>query len=863
MKRILTLILALTMLLSCMPSVSADSIGLFKGMEVLSELTDRAETDYVRRDEFAAVAAVLMGVNATGTAATKFADVTEDNAYGAAISAVSGAGIMNGTGLDSFAPQNTITVQDAAVVFIRLLGYDVWAQAKGGYPAGYIQAATSLKFFNKVKSPLDSRLTFGDLWALAGWAMETSTAVSNYHLENGVITEEIIVDKSAPTLLEKNMGLTMYEAVIDSIEPETYSINVTIQDDGKDRDVKYGAGRELTLKASPAVNIVAYDKAPVNIWITDDDRLMYVNVQDGYEEVYGSVLSVNKDGDSNSGYNTSYIDEMVLWDNDTKYEVSEDGASFFWNENPYSGSIKLVDKYVRMVVKGKEFIAVETWDFKEGGIVTESSFKKISYKRADTTEAFSNLESYYKQVLILDGENRDMKELKPDTLVDYFVTPNRDTLILLASQKKHADVFESVTYDELQIGNLLIRRSKNVITHSSDAGYQTNNFDNLLGTRVAAYADAHGKVRYVVSKSEATSNSFIGYLIGLDKGKGLDAGNIAYIANLDDSTFPKTVYKVAKTLKAGSLSLDALSKNQDTRNAKCIYKFELNGNGELYSASKLSPYYGYTPDADGFVKAFYNKSAGAFPERGTDDMTYYTDMVDSKRLYFPIKQKLINVFERDGEVAFTNTTYSALQAKNPRQDAYFYFFGQPMSSEFDLILIECDLTKMGGTSSTAFGILESVRNIVDANGKAAQVLVIDGKSYTVAEDDAQAKNLSGNSIIYYNNLNKSFSNVDIDVFDVLKLSDDFYSWDTLESNLKQAGSTAQITLKKGTITKIDSRRIFLDDGGAYFTSGCKYGKWNAGTKTFETGEKEDFLEGREVIYLLNSASMVTFIFYMD
>ncbi len=863
MKRILTLILALTMLLSCVSSVSADSIGLFKGMDVLTEFTDRAEKDYVRRDEFAAVAATLMGVNAQGVAATNFADVTADNAYGAAISAVSGSAIMNGVGGGSFAPQATITVRDAAVVVIRLLGYDVWAQAKGGYPTGYISAATSLKFFNKVKAPLETYLTFGDLWALVDWAMDTPTALSNYHITaDGSVAEEIMVDMSAPTLLEKNMGLTMYEAVIDSIEPETYSINVTIQDDGKDRDVKYYAGRELTLKASPSLNIVAYDKAPVNIWITDEDELMYVEVQDGYEVVYGSVLSVNKDS-SASGYNTAYIDEIVLWDNDTVYEVSEDGAAFFYNEKPYSGNIELVDMYVRMVVKGKEFIAVETWDFKEGGLVTESTFKKIAYKKGDATNAFTNVESYYKQVLILDGEIRDIKELKPDTLVDYYVTPNKDTLILLASQKKHADTFESITDDEVQIGNLLIRRAKDVFTKSGDDGYKTNNFDKLLSTRVSAYVDAHGKIRYITSAEEIVVNNFIGYLIGLDKGKGLSAGNIAYVANLDDDTFPRTVYNVAKDLKAGSLSLTELSKFEDKRNATSVFRFELNGDGELCSVTKLAPYYGYTPDGDGMVRAFYNGQFTQFKQQG-ETAHYPVKSADNREVFFSVKEKIVYMFEKDGETEFVKTQYSTLEKKYQRSDVYFAIFGPEMSSEIDIIILEGDLSKMEGDGdSKGYGILEGIRTTADAEGKPIDLYVIDGVSYTVDPADTEAKGLKENTIVYFSKLLKGFSDYDIDIQDALEFTDDFEEWAGLKSLKAQAGGTADINLMSGEIAKVDDQRVYLADKTAYFLSGCKFSKWNPSLKKFEKGSQEDFLEGKEVVFLMKSDGRISYLFYMD
>ena len=217
MRKLLSLTLAVLMLFSCCICVTADSTSLFAGMKILPELMDRADSDYVRRDEFAAVAAALMGFTAAEPSSAPFTDVAENNAYGSSIRIVKEAGVMNGVNNEEFAPADTVTFQNAIVTFVRILGYQSWADMKGGYPGGYNQVATALKLFKEISRPLDSMLTFGDLWTLTDWILETPKPESDFYMKDGELTEAVSVSKDAPTLLEKNFGLTKYKAFVNEV----------------------------------------------------------------------------------------------------------------------------------------------------------------------------------------------------------------------------------------------------------------------------------------------------------------------------------------------------------------------------------------------------------------------------------------------------------------------------------------------------------------------------------------------------------------------------------------------------------------------------------------------------------------------
>lgn len=918
MKKLITLVLALCLVLTSFAGVSADSVGLFKGMNVLSDLTGKADTDLVTRQEFASVAATLMGVTAEGTAETIFTDVAEDNVYGAAIRAVYGSGVMNGVSNSEFAPTSTITLRDAAVVLIRILGYEPWAVSKGGYPQGYLQAATSLKLFNKVSGQIDSPLTFGDLWKMTDWALETNTPESIYSMQDGTLSEEIKISKNAPTLLEKNLGLTVYEAEVMEIEGDTHSLRVVITDTEIRDDSKHQLGDSIVFKASPTVNIVKFDKAPVEVWVTDDDKLVYIDVQVDCEVKYGTVYSVNRDYRIGQGYNTASINEITLLDEKTEYKRGDTAVKFYKNGNLVTGNIELNDKYVRMITKNDEILVVETWDFRPGGLVTASSFKSISFARGDATEGFKNLEDYKNQILIVDGEVRDMKDLKVGTLVDYYLSSDNELLVILASEKKYSDILDSYANDEIQIGNLCIKAdTNNLYLNAGGEGYKKVNVSALgeiMGEVVSAYVDATGKVRFVTTEGIAEKSEFIGYLKGFNAGLGrLVVNKEMLIVNLQDLTFPEKVYPVSKNVKYyakrmvsgapvrdsnGDVVYDeiteaAVAARQDMYRTRhevlqspdsynmtedealqsdvhndSIFLFKVNAKGEIISVTEPEPYFGFNTSGSGYVSSFWTTTGNQFAQRG--DHTFLPNVLGNasdRFIYFHAKNNpIVVIYDRDGETEFTKTDYNTLSAKITDKKTLFTYYGKAYSSDYDLIIATEGAGELRLSSGgSASGILTSIRVTEDEEGNTQYVAVINGNKFIINKNDANTTallnepNRPENTLVKYKTvLNKETVDYDITITSITYLRGDMFDW--VEAD--------PATFLVGTVKKIDSKRVYFEDGAAEFfpSGGAKFRKYESERGTMTDGNANDFLEGRTVVYTVtrtNSASTVNEIFYQD
>ena len=69
--------------------------------------------------------------------------------------------IVNGYSDGSFGPNDIVTYQDAVKIIVNLLGYSLKAEAKGGYPSGFMAIASEIKLLNGVGYNANEAFTGG------------------------------------------------------------------------------------------------------------------------------------------------------------------------------------------------------------------------------------------------------------------------------------------------------------------------------------------------------------------------------------------------------------------------------------------------------------------------------------------------------------------------------------------------------------------------------------------------------------------------------------------------------------------------------------------------------------------------------
>lgn len=162
MKRTFLALLAAIMLFSTFPAAAAtkqdNGETVSAATEVLSGYGIVTGDEYgyrfddnITRAETAALICRMQGIGEqNGAKSMNFTDVPADHWAAGYINVAAQLGIINGYEDGSFHPDENITNNEAAKMFISLLGYDPYAEENGGFPMGYEQAARRTGLLAKV-----------------------------------------------------------------------------------------------------------------------------------------------------------------------------------------------------------------------------------------------------------------------------------------------------------------------------------------------------------------------------------------------------------------------------------------------------------------------------------------------------------------------------------------------------------------------------------------------------------------------------------------------------------------------------------------------------------------------------------------
>ncbi|NBI11346.1 S-layer homology domain-containing protein [Colidextribacter sp. OB.20] len=159
LQRILVCFLALT-LLTC-PALAASSFpdvdenaDYAEAVEYLKDVgimrgDDKGNfnpNNTVTRAEMATIICNMLGETEDLTVSDTFSDVPTTHWANKYIAKASELGFVSGYGGGKFGPNDTVTFEQAVTMVVRAMGLEEIALDYGGYPDGYIEAATKYGF---------------------------------------------------------------------------------------------------------------------------------------------------------------------------------------------------------------------------------------------------------------------------------------------------------------------------------------------------------------------------------------------------------------------------------------------------------------------------------------------------------------------------------------------------------------------------------------------------------------------------------------------------------------------------------------------------------------------------------------------
>lgn len=158
MKKIVALLLVLTMLISCsayasfLPAseqIQAETNGaeLLRVLEIVND-DGFFDGEYVTRAQFAVMTARFIKA-ASGTAENRFSDVQKEHFAADEINALAELNVINGDSNSVFRPDDPISKLEALKMILGALGYNELMTVKGGWTAGVLNVAQSRQIDHK------------------------------------------------------------------------------------------------------------------------------------------------------------------------------------------------------------------------------------------------------------------------------------------------------------------------------------------------------------------------------------------------------------------------------------------------------------------------------------------------------------------------------------------------------------------------------------------------------------------------------------------------------------------------------------------------------------------------------------------
>ncbi len=129
-----------------------EQAGLVKTLGIMLNITEENIKAEIPRGEFVEHVLRFAGYAPAKSSGLKqyFLDVPEDSEYYDAVTTAAMVGLIHGDGRGYFLPEQNIKYNEAIKMIVGALDYGAVAEARGGYPMGYLAVANDLKILKNI-----------------------------------------------------------------------------------------------------------------------------------------------------------------------------------------------------------------------------------------------------------------------------------------------------------------------------------------------------------------------------------------------------------------------------------------------------------------------------------------------------------------------------------------------------------------------------------------------------------------------------------------------------------------------------------------------------------------------------------------
>lgn len=460
----------------------------------------------VTRAEFAKIVVTATGVGAAAEyakGATKFTDVAADHWAAGYINVATDLGIIQGYGDGRFGPEDQVTYAQAITMIVRALGYEPAAQAKGGYPGGYLAIAAEKEITDGVTVLANVAANRGDIAIMVDNSLEVDMMVQDSYGDKPTWKE-----KEGETLLKK-LGVDEIEGKVLEIarvndKLEDNEIVVEYEENDKEKTKTY----ELVTKDTPealfglAVKLLVKDDKVVHVEIDTDAKDILI-------DTIADVTTKTEDEEA--------ITVLELKVKDKEYDLAKN-ADVYVNFDEGDPDVGM---YGTFILDGKEIKFANLFDFEYSGLVTKVAKDEIEYAAlAGGDEDVLEIDKYDDvYVYNKDFTAATLDDIDKNSLIYYWEDGDDAVFIVVVNEVVKGEVTRA-REDSVTIDGKKYDLAEEAIM-STDAGEEFEEADatELLEEKVVLYLDLNGEVAAIVGEADITSDTLYGIATWFEEGR--------------------------------------------------------------------------------------------------------------------------------------------------------------------------------------------------------------------------------------------------------------------------------------------------------------------------------------------------------
>ncbi len=382
-----------------------EAVGILSNLGILTGFEDGTfkPDETVTRAQMAAIVCRTLGYESqakSSAGTTIFNDVPGDHWAAGYINVAQSLNIINGYGDGNFGPEDKVTYEQAVKMIVCALNYDLVAQAKGGYPTGYLSVASSEGITKSANGKVGDAAKRSTVAVLVYNSLEVRILDQNTWTTDG--SDEYA--KSDDTILSKYLEVNKWEGVVSDVPFTDYAKNdykknstPKISLDSNAFYKVYKNGKETKIEDEAATNV---DCSLVDVeGLLGKKVIAYIG--DSEDDETGNIM-VYAISEKSSGNTVTKISKTQLVDKDDKEFTTMDQISY-----RKTGSTKVYDLDLDSKVKIYKNYTVDSFDKATSGNETDKDKSDSDKRVMNNTEGLDQLVGQGGTIELISNDNDD------------------------------------------------------------------------------------------------------------------------------------------------------------------------------------------------------------------------------------------------------------------------------------------------------------------------------------------------------------------------------------------------------------------------------------------------------------------------